>query len=96
MTSPGRAGAPVADQGALAPGATVALVFEGTPAEMLYGDYSGWVELDQTGTYVCDLTDADVAAANVMWDDPHDPAYARTGVVSGRPVRADPPTHLRV
>lgn len=66
---------------ALATGTVVALVGECTPESYEYGDYRGWVELDrEDGTWLRDLTDAQVRAARVTWTEwPAD--YERLGTV---------------
>jgi hypothetical protein len=58
----------------------VALVADSTPDYLEFGDYRGWVELDEQGAYCRDLTDAQVRAADVAWD-PTSGDYARTGTV---------------
>lgn len=45
----------------------VALVGDRTPAHLEFGDYRGWVELDETAGYVQDLTAEQVAAKSVEW-----------------------------
>ena len=63
------------------PGETVALVTDDTPSYLEFGQYRGWVLLDRSGSWLGDLTDADVAALSVQWDEVTNGEYARQGTI---------------
>ena len=63
------------------PGETVALVTDDTPAYLQYEQYRGWVLLDKAGSWLDDLTEADVAALSVRWDEFTNGEYARQGTI---------------
>lgn len=65
----------------LSPGSTVALVGESTPEYLEYGGFRGWVLLDRSGAYYRDVTAAEIASVDILWDDVTDGDYERTGVV---------------
>jgi hypothetical protein len=60
----------------------VALVGDDTPEHLLYGDYRGWVLLDQQGGYLRDMTQAEVDKLTVDWDE-WSSEYDRVGTVTG-------------